>query len=127
MKYLIWKGNSLQQVRLFPKGIKEDMGFQLDCLQQDLTPTLSQSISEIDHRAKSIMISNSTNYHLVYYEKNIESSSSKQLKFIKELNVNVVYILCAFSTIHKKSLNKNIKNARKVLQTIKTAWRISHE
>ena len=56
MKDIIFLGDSLQSIRLFPEGVKQDMGRQLFLVQRGGEPSDSKPMTSIGNGVKEIRI-----------------------------------------------------------------------
>ena len=103
MKELEFLGDSLDQIRSFPADAKQDIGYQLDRVQNGNQPDDWKPMSSIGVGVQEIRVKDSSGiYRIIYLAKWRD----------------VVYVLHAFKKKAQKTSNKDLKLARKRLKAI---------
>lgn len=103
MKELEFLGDSLDQVRSFPADAKQDIGYQLDRVQNGNQPDDWKPMSSIGVGVQEIRVKDSSGIYRVIYLAKCR---------------DVVYVLHAFKKKTQKTSNKDLKLARKRLKEI---------
>ncbi len=103
MKELEFLGDSLDQIRSFPSDVRQDIGYQLDRVQNGNQPDDWKPMSSIGVGVQEIRVKDSTGiYRAIYLAK----------------WKNVVYVLHVFKKKSRKTAGQDLKLARKRLKTI---------
>jgi phage-related protein len=103
MKELEFLGDSLDQIRSFPSDAKQDIGYQLDRVQNGNQPDDWKPMSSIGVGVQEIRVKDSAGIYRVIY-----------LAKLKD----VVYVLHAFKKKTQKTSSRDLKLASKRLRSI---------
>ncbi|MDX8384437.1 MAG: type II toxin-antitoxin system RelE/ParE family toxin [Ghiorsea sp.] len=103
MKELYFAGNSLDELRAFPRDAKREAGFQLDRVQNDLDPNDWKTMKSIGAGVREIRLRCSDGTYRVIYTVKI---------------VNAVYVLHAFQKKTQKTPHHAIEMAKKRLSEL---------
>lgn len=103
MKELEFLGDSLDQIRSFPSDAKQDIGYQLDRVQNGNQPDDWKPMSSIGVGVQEIRVKDCAGIYRVIY-----------LAKLKD----VVYVLHAFKKKTQKTSSRDLKLASKRLRSI---------
>ena len=67
MKELRWVGRALDDLRSFPKGAKEDLGYQLHQVQHGETPIGSKSMSDVGRGVRELCVASDASWYRAFY------------------------------------------------------------
>lgn len=118
-KQIVWHGNTREILLSFPKNVREDIGFMLDCLLHDFEPPQVKHIPEIGLHVKSIFTEHEKDYYLIYIESNhdISDNLDKRVHYIKN-SQRMINVLHVFSTKLNEEVKENLIYARKAFLTM---------
>jgi len=94
-------GNSLEQIRAFPSGAKQDAGFQIDKVQRGENPDEWKPMKTVGKGVKEIRIREASGHYRVIYLTSMEDT---------------VYVLHAFPKKTQQTRKSDIDLARKRLR-----------
>ena len=93
-------GNSLEKIRAFPSGARQDAGFQIDKVQRGENPDEWKPMKTVGKGVKEIRIREASSHYRVIYLANLEDT---------------VYVLHAFPKKTQRTRKSDIYLARKRL------------
>ena len=103
MKEVVFTGSSLNEIRAFPLGARQDAGFQIDKVQRGEAPDHWKPMNSIGKGIREIRIEEASGHYRVIYLANLEDA---------------VYVLHAFQKKTRKTRKSDIDLARKRLKEI---------
>lgn len=104
MKSIIFKGTSLDDLRDFPINARREAGFQLDKVQQGLSPSDWKPMSSVGQGVQEIRIKDHTGAYRVIYIATLPDA---------------IYVLTAFVKKQQKTPSKEIERAKKYYKELK--------
>ena len=103
-KEVFFEGNSLEVLKGFPKGTREDLGVALRELQHGEVPADSRPMPSIDQGVFELKASDERTWYRVMYYTRIK---------------NRIYVLHSFKKDSRKTQKRDLDIARQRLKTLK--------
>jgi phage-related protein len=72
MKEVKWVGRSLDDLRDFPQGARENLGYQLYEVQDGRTPVGSKSMSNVGRGCRELCVASDNSWYRVFYVASID-------------------------------------------------------
>ena len=102
MKQLYFVGSSLEDLRIFPRSVRREAGYQLDRVQYGLEPNDWKPMTIVASGVREIRIHREGQYRVIYIAK-VD---------------NAVYVLHAFQKKTQKVRKRDIEIARRRLKEV---------
>ncbi|MDO8519838.1 MAG: type II toxin-antitoxin system RelE/ParE family toxin [Deltaproteobacteria bacterium] len=100
---LAWEGDSLEVMRSFPKGVREDLGAELRRLQEGNVPLKSRPMQSIGKRVYELKEQDERSWYRVIYLAKIE---------------DLIYVLHCFEKKSKKTSRNDLSVAKTRLKQV---------